>query len=84
MQSPLAQQVDLQAETDYLENLGITQDNVYLHFRGHNIYNLVCHIGDCIVPKSVSFENEILNHHLPNAGYWEYDKVLQDIDDATK
>ncbi len=84
MLTPIAQQVDLKEEAKYLEGLSINRDNVYLHYRGHNIYNLILHIGNYLVPNTISFENNILNCHIPKGGYWEYDNVINDIDDATR
>jgi hypothetical protein len=82
MQSTDAKNVDLDAEAEYLNNMGIDESNAYLHFRGHDIYDLINNIGSYLVPKGSSFEKQVLNAKIPSGGYWEFEHVLNDIKHA--
>ena len=48
---------------------------------GHNLYDMIKNIGNYLVIDGISFENDIINNKMPDGGYWEYDNVLQDIDE---
>lgn len=81
MEMEEAKSVNLVEEEKYLKELKITEGNVYLHFRGHNLYDMIKNIGNYLVIDGISFENDIINNKIPDGGYWEYDNVLQDIDE---
>ncbi|WP_288738865.1 DUF4435 domain-containing protein [uncultured Parabacteroides sp.] len=58
--------------------LGVTEDNAYLHIRGHNLYNLIKSIGKKLMPD---FEYEILLKDLPHSDkYWEISKIVEDLE----
>lgn len=66
---------------DKASRRGLTPDNVYLHFRGHNIYDLVCHLGLVLCRCSHSqFEQEVLLRACPQAVYREQKKIRQDME----
>ncbi|MBP5539579.1 MAG: DUF4435 domain-containing protein [Bacteroidales bacterium] len=60
---------------------GLTPDNVYLHFRGHNIYDQVCHLGLVLCNCSHSqFEQDVLLRSCPRAEYKEQKKIQKDME----
>lgn len=64
----------------YFQNLGLTERNAYMHIKGHTIYTLIKSIGDCICYYSnINFEKDILLDSLQTSGYWEVDKIREDI-----
>lgn len=80
LNSPFAKSVDIEAESVYCEQLGITEENAYLHVRGHNLIDLVCYIGEMKCRGAdVSFKNDILLKNLPPYNYWQIEKVATDI-----
>ncbi len=71
--------VNVQDEA-YFQHLGINERNAYLHIKGHTIYTLIKSIGNCLCYRSgINFEKEILLDSLQTAGYWEIDKIREDI-----
>lgn len=80
LNSPFAQSVDLEVEKVYSQNLGVDEQNAYLHVRGHNLFDLVAYIGDLLCRgTSISFRNDVLLYDLPLQSYWEIKKVASDI-----
>ena len=80
--SPLitSHHLDLEAEKRYYQQLGLTESNVYLHIRGHQLYNLVEYIGKYLCrPKGINFTDEILLADIQMQGYWEVEKTGEDI-----
>lgn len=80
--SPLitSHHLDLEAEKRYYQQLGLTESNVYLHIRGHQLYNLVEYIGKYLCrPKGINFTDEILLDDIQMQGYWEVEKTGEDI-----
>lgn len=72
--------VDTLEKKYYLEP-GLNEENVYLHIRGHFLYNLINYIGKSLCRKSqVDFEKEVLLAGLQTHGYWEVDKIGEDIE----
>ena len=60
---------------------GLTPDNVYLHFRGHNIYDLVCHVGLIVSNCSRSqFEEDVLLRTCPDALYPEQQRIKEEME----
>lgn len=60
--------------------IGIDEKNVYLHIRGHYIYNLVKFIGKQLCRKeNINFEKEILLADLHTSGYWQMEQIKKDI-----
>ena len=80
LNSPFAQSVDFEAEGSYCKTLDVNEENVYLHVRGHNVFDLVAYIGDLLCRgTSVSFKNDVLMNELPPQNYWQIKKVASDI-----
>lgn len=72
--------VDLDAEANYYKALGLTEENAYLHVRGHNLYDLVKSIGDMLCGRTgILFDNDILKRDIPPFNYWQIEKVANDI-----
>lgn len=67
---------DYGQEKDRYEALGLNADNAYLHFRGHNVYNLIRSIGSHLCKE---FDYEVMLHQLAFGAYWEIDKCKDDI-----
>ena len=64
----------------YFQHLGINESNVYLHIKGHTIYTLIKSIGNCLCYRSrIDFEKDILLDNIQTMGYWEMDKIREDI-----
>ncbi|MBR1932268.1 MAG: hypothetical protein IJ841_01100, partial [Prevotella sp.] len=60
--------------------IGVNEQNVYLHIRGHNLFDLVAYIGSLLChDTTVSFKKDILMSDLPPQNYWQIEKVAEDI-----
>jgi hypothetical protein len=67
-------------EMAYYETLGLTESNAYLHIRGHNLYNIVCHIGTQLCSgHTIDFEKDVLKDALTLTGYWEIEQIGIDL-----
>ena len=78
--TPLANSIDFETESKYCQQLGVNEQNAYLHIRGHHLFDLVSYIGDLLCRgTSVSFKNDILMKELPSNTYWQIGKVKEDI-----
>ena len=80
LNTPFAQSVDFEAESNYYQALNVNEQNAYLHIRGHNLLDLVAYIGDllCNWPFG-SFKKDVLLNDLPPHNYWQIKKVVSDI-----
>ncbi|MDE5878301.1 MAG: DUF4435 domain-containing protein [Muribaculaceae bacterium] len=59
---------------------GLTPDNAYLHIQGHQLYNLINHIGTRICKgERVGFKSQILDEKFPTSGYKEIEDVQSDL-----
>ena len=82
MSSSYARSIDYDAEIAYCQTIQITEDNAYLHVRGHNLFSLISSIGKLLCRGTrYSFINDILLKELPQNTYWEINKVDSDIND---
>lgn len=64
----------------YFQHLGMNEKNTYLHIKGHTLYTLIKSIGNHLCHRSgINFEKEILLDSLQTTGYWEMDKIGEDI-----
>lgn len=75
--NPLFTQIDINAAKEKYKQLGLTEENAYLHLRGHNVFNLIAHIGKMIYRP---FKEEVLVPSLKLEGYWEIDRIVKDIE----
>lgn len=61
-------------------SMGLNLDNAYLHVRGHNIYDLVSYIGRMYSKHArMSFDEEILGKVSVGGEYWEYTRIIDDL-----
>lgn len=76
-----AADVDIEREAVRYEALGLTEENAYLHVRGHNLYDLLKSMGHQLCSThQVDFENAVLNAVLPNERrYWQLGRVYDDL-----
>jgi len=82
MSSPYARSIDYNASIAYYRSLHLTEENAYLHVRGHNLFSLITSIGKLLCRGTrYSFINDILLKELPQSKYWEINKVESDIND---
>lgn len=59
---------------------GLTSENAYLHMQGHQLYNLIMHIGTILCRgKNVAFRSEILDTADQTSGYDEINSVQSDL-----
>lgn len=59
---------------------GLTQENAYLHVRGHNIYDLAVYIGKMFSrPFRIGFEADVLKKAAIGGSYWEYTEIEKDL-----
>ena len=66
---------------DRAAQAGMTPDNVYLYFRGHNIYDCVSHLGLLLCGCSRSqFEEDVLLCSCPPDSYPEQIKIKKDME----
>lgn len=63
-------EINIKSVRAYYETLGLHQDNAYLYVRGHNLYDLVCAIGNAVDEKLLSMKKETLNGN---------DKAIQEL-----
>ncbi|WP_455587172.1 DUF4435 domain-containing protein [Bacteroides sp.] len=71
---------DFESEKNYYAALGVTEENAYLHFRGHNLYNIVRSLGNSLCKNSgINFEQDVLLDNLAFDTYWEIEKSGQDL-----
>lgn len=67
-------------EINHYMQMGVDEKNVYLHIKGHYLYNLVKFIGKQLFRKeNINFEKDILLTNLHTSGYWQMDKIRNDI-----
>lgn len=72
--------IDIAMAKDKYNRLGLTENNTYLHLRGHNIWSLLNHIGNMLCrPLQINFTKQVLLPSLQLSGYWEIEKIQQDI-----
>ena len=74
-------EVDMEAEAKRYAALGVTEDNAYLHVRGHNLYDLLRSMGRQLCSAhQVDFDNHVLNASLPETNhYWQLTRVSDDL-----
>ena len=77
--NPLFASIDFTTAKEKYHKLGLTEANTYLHLRGHNIFNMLNHIGNMLCrPYRIKFRDQILLPSLQQSGYWEMEKVIKD------
>lgn len=76
----VASQFNFAAEMAYYNSLGLYVDNAYLHFRGHNLYNLVLSLGKNLCNGRLDFEQEVLLHGLAFDAYPEIISCQDDLE----
>ena len=80
LNTPFAQSIDIEAESNYYQSLSVNEQNAYLHIRGHNLFDLVAYIGDLLCNwPSGSFKKDVLMNVIPSQNYWQIKKVASDI-----
>lgn len=57
--------VNVEAEKEYNSTLGLTPDTAYLYVRGHNLYDLVCALGNNVTEKLLEQEKQQLEPDKP-------------------
>ena len=78
--NPIFASIDITAAKEKYSKLGLNEDNTYLHLRGHNIWSLLNHIGNMLCrPYQINFKQKILIPSLQSSGYWQMDKIQDDI-----
>lgn len=59
---------------------GLSAENAYLHIQGHQLYQLVMHIGSVLTSgKRIRFRTDILDSAEQTSGYQEIDCVKSDL-----
>lgn len=72
--------IDVVAAKEKYSKLGLNESNTCLHLRGHNLWCLLNHIGNMICrPFQINFQNSILLPSLQSSGYWQIDRIQNDI-----
>ena len=80
LNTPFAQSLDYEAESNYYQSFNVNEQNAYLHVRGHNLFDLVAYIGNMLCRgTSVSFKKDVLMNNLPPQNYWQIKKVVSNI-----
>ena len=79
--SGILSDIDFVAEETHYLAMGLTEDNAYLHVRGHNLYDLLKSMGHQLCSSlQVDFENQILNASVPSEdSYWEIERSTDDL-----
>lgn len=78
---PMMRSEDLTPTINRMKLLGITEDNVYLHVRGHNLFKMLRSMGLILCHGSkVRFTKEVLQSELlVDDSYWQLEKVENDL-----
>lgn len=78
---PMMNNDDLTTTISKMNLLGITEDNVYLHVRGHNLFKMLRSMGLILCHGSkVRFTKEVLQSELfVDDSYWQFEKVENDL-----
>lgn len=71
---------NLEAEKAHYNSLGLNKENAYLHYRGHNLYNLVLSIGKNLCNGRLDFEKDVLLHGLSLDAYPEISLCKADLE----
>lgn len=80
LKSEFMEGIDLCIEEEQLRVWGITESNVYLHVRGHNLFNLTAYIGSLLCRGlGLSFKKDVLMKDIPAEDYWELQNIGNDI-----
>ena len=67
-------------DESFYQRLGVEKENVYLHIKGHVLYTLIRSIGRFLCYGSaVDFEKDVLLDSFQTSGYWQVDKIREDI-----
>lgn len=81
MRNPAFAQIDIAAAKEKYKQLGLTKTNAYLHLRGKNIFGILAHIGNIICRSyRINFKTQVLLPSLQLSGYWEIEKITNDIE----
>lgn len=78
---PMMSSNDFTPTINRMKLLGITEDNVYLHIRGHNLFNMIRSMGKILCHGSrVSFTKDVLQSELLiDDIYWQFEKAEDDL-----
>lgn len=72
--------LNLDNERQRYEQLGLTEDNAYLHIRGHNLFELLGYIGRLLCrEQKLHFKDDILKRGFNTENYWEIKYIQNDI-----
>lgn len=83
--NPAFASIDIDTAKTKYSRIGLSEYNTYLHLRGHNIWSLLNHIGNMLCrPYQINFKKQVLLPTLQLVGYWEIDKVQNDIQEIIK
>ena len=72
---------DYHKVAEYIETLGITKENVYLHVRGHNLFDMIQRIGTILCHNTqIRFASDVLMKGLDKAPtYWQLQYLEDDL-----
>ena len=78
--------VDISEDITFLNSIGITASNAYMHVRGHDIAYLIVYIGNlfCQHIQGVSFKKDIYYNFNLSTNYWELNNIISDINELNK
>ena len=63
-----------------MANRHLKKEEAYLHIQGHQIYNLILHIGTLLCKGTgVAFKTDILDKASPINGYSEIENLQTDL-----
>lgn len=70
---------DLTSYSEKCSSINIDANNAYLHTRGHNIYDLLCYIGQLVCRgQRVNFKKDIMLHNMSSTT-WEMRAIENDL-----
>lgn len=72
---------DYKKTVAHLETLGITKENVYLHVRGHNLFDMIQRIGTILCHNTpIRFTSDVLMKGLDKTPtYWQLQCLEDDL-----
>lgn len=77
---PYIEELNLDNESKRYKQLGLTEDNAYLHIRGHNLFDLLGYIGKLLCrEQELHFKDDILKRGFKTENYWEILHIISDV-----
>lgn len=78
--TPYLASVNLSAEKAYYSAKGLNEDNAYLHWQGHHLFNIIANVGKALCGNREEFIYDVLMTSFPISGYPELNSAHRDLE----